>query len=49
MVDSFEDVVDMVVHYCHLIKPFFWGSGKELVVFIEVYGPWIKPIEPTIG
>ena len=48
MVDALEDVIDVVVHYSHSVKPFFCGWRGEFVVVIEVYGAWIKAIETPI-
>ena len=48
MVDTFEDVVDVVVYCSHSIKPFYCGGRGEFVVVIEVYGAWIKAIETSI-
>ena len=48
VVDSFEDVVDIVVHYSHSIQPFFCGRGGDFVVIVEKYGQWIKDIETSI-
>ena len=47
IVDSFEEVVDMVMHCSHSVKPFFCSWGGEFVVVIEVYGAWIKAIETS--
>ena len=49
MVDTLEDLVDMVVHCSHSVEPFFCGGGGELVFIIEVYSAWIKAIETSIG
>ena len=49
MVDTFEDVVDMVVYRSHSIEPFFCGRRGQFVVVIEVYGAWIKAIETSVG
>ena len=49
VVDLFEDVVDVVMHCSHSVKPFFCNGGKEFVVVIEVYGAWIKAIETSVG
>ena len=49
MVELFEDVVDVVVHCSHSIKPFFCRGGGQFVVVIEVYGAWIKAIETSVG
>ena len=49
MVDSFKDIMDVVVHYSHLVKAFFCGKGGEFVVVVEVYGARIKAIETFIG
>ena len=48
MVDTFEHVVDVVVHCSHSIKPFFCSGRGEFVVIIEVYGAWIKDIKTSI-
>ena len=48
IVDLFENVVDVVVHFAHLVKPFFCGRGGEFVAFIEVYGIWIKALETSV-
>ena len=47
MVDMFEDVVDMVVHYSQSVEPFFCGGGGEFVVVIKVYGAGIKAIKTS--
>ena len=49
MVDSFKDVVEVVVYYCHSVEPFFCSRGAEFVVIIEVYSAWIKAIETSVG
>ena len=49
IVDTLEDIVDMVVHYSHSVEPFFCSGGGEFVVVIEVYGAWIKAIETSVG
>ena len=38
VVDSFEDVVDVVVHSSHSIEQFFCSGRGEFVVVIKVYG-----------
>ena len=48
MVDTFEDIVDIVVHYSHSVEPFFCGRGREFVVIVEVYGAWIKAIKTSV-
>ena len=48
VVDSFEDVMDMVVHSSHSYKLFFCSGGGEFVVVGEVYGTWIKAIETSV-
>ena len=48
IVDSFEDIVDVVVHSSHSVKPFFCSSRAEFVVIIKVYGAWIKAIETSV-
>ena len=49
MVDMLENIVDMVVHCSHSVKPFFCDGGGKFVVVIEVYGVWIKAIETSVG
>ena len=49
IVASFEDVVDMVVHYSNFIEPFFCSQRGEFVVVVEVYSVWIKSIETSVG
>ena len=31
-VDLFEGIVDLVVHSCHSLEPFFCGRGEEFEV-----------------
>ena len=38
IVDTFEDVVDMVVHCSHSGEPFFCGGRGEFMVLIVAYG-----------
>ena len=48
MVNSFENVMHMVVHCSHSVEPFFCGGRGEFVVVVEVYGRWIKAIETSV-
>ena len=48
VVDLFEDVKVVVLHYSHPIKPFFCGMGGEFVVIVKVCGAWIKAIETSV-
>ena len=48
MVDSFEDVADMVVYCIYSVEPFFCGAGGKLVVVVEVYDAWIKSIKTFV-
>ena len=48
MVDTLEDVVDVVVYCSYSVEPFFCGWRGEFVLVIEVYGAWIKAIETPI-
>ena len=48
IVDLFEDVADVVMHYSHFIKPFICSSREEFVDIITVYGTWIKTIETFV-
>ena len=49
VVDSFEDVVDVVMPCSHSVMPFFCSGGGEFAVVIEVYDAWIKGIETSVG
>ena len=49
VLDLFEDIMDLVMHYSYSIEPFFSSGGGEFVVVIEVYGAWIKAIETSVG
>ena len=44
MIDSFEDVMNVVVYSSHSIEAFFHSRRGEFVVAIEVHGMWIKGI-----
>ena len=48
VVDSFADVVDVVMHCSHSAKAFFCGGGGEFIVVIQMYGAWIKAIETSV-
>ena len=49
VVDSFEYVVDVVMHCSNSVKPFFCRRGGGCVVVIKVHGAWIKAIETSVG
>ena len=49
IVDTFGDVVDVVVHYTHLVEPFFCGRRGEFIVVIKVYGVLIPAKETSAG
>ena len=49
VVDSLEDVVDMVMHCSHSFEAFFCSRRGEFVVLIQVYGTWITAIETSVG
>ena len=48
MVDTLDDLVDIIVHCSPSVEPFFCGGGGKFVVVIEVYGAWIKAIETSV-
>ena len=48
VVDSFEDVVDGVMHCSPSIELFLCSRGKGFVALIKVYGMWIKAIETSV-
>ena len=49
VVDSLQDVIDVVMHCSHSVVPFFCSRGGDFVVVIDVYGVWIKAIETSVG
>ena len=49
IVNSLEDIVDMLVHYSDSVKPFIHVRRGEFVVVVKLYGAWIKAIEAYIG
>ena len=48
VVDTFEDVVDKVVHSSHSVEPLSHSGRGEFVVGIETCSLWIKAIENSI-
>ena len=48
MLDSFEDIMDMVVHYSRFVELFFCGRRGEFVVIIELYGRWITAVKTSV-
>ena len=48
IVDAFENVVDVVVNCCYLVKPFFCGRAGEFEVIMEMYSAWIKVTEASV-
>ena len=48
VVHSFEDVVDVVMHYSHSVEAFFCNRGGEFVVVNEVYDACIKATETSV-
>ena len=49
MIDMLVDVVDMVMHCSHPIKPFFCGGREDFVLIIQLYFVWIKTIGTSVG
>ena len=49
MVNTLEDVVDMVVHCGNSVELFFCSGRGEFVVIVEVNSTWIKAIEISVG
>ena len=37
VIDSFEDVIDMVVLCTHSREPFFYGNRVEFIVVVEAH------------
>ena len=48
-VDTFEGVVNLVMHCSHSVSPFFSGGGREFRVVIEVYRAWVETIQASVG
>ena len=48
VIDSYKDVMDVIGHYSHLIKLFFYGGGWEFIVVIQLYNASIKAIQTSI-
>ena len=48
VVNYFQDVVDVVVHYNHSIKPFFCGRREKFVLVIKVDSVRIKAIVASV-
>ena len=48
MVDSFEHIMDVVVHYTYSITAFFYSGGGEFVIVFEVHGAWIRGMETSV-
>ena len=48
VVDTFEDVMDVVVQYSHSVKAFFYGRRAVFIVVIKVNCARIKDIETSV-
>ena len=48
VVDSFENMMDMLVHGTHSIQRFFCSRWGEFVVVVEAYGAHINGIEASV-
>ena len=48
IVDSFENIVYVVMYYSDCIKPFFYRARGDFIVIVKVYDAWIKAIETSI-
>ena len=48
VVDLLKDIVDVVVHYSHFIKPFFFCRRGDLLVVVEVHGAQVEVIETSV-
>ena len=49
MINTVEDLVDMVMYCNYSVQPFFCDGGGVFIVVIEVYGACIKAIETSVG
>ena len=49
IVDSFEEIINVVVHSSYYIKLFFCSGRGYFVVINKVYGMWIKARETSLG
>ena len=48
VVNSFKDIVDVVVRCIDSVELFFCGKSGEFVVFVEVCDVWIKATENSV-
>ena len=48
IVNTFKNVINVVVYCCHSLKPFFCTNREEFVVIIVAYSAWIKPTETSV-
>ena len=48
VVDSFKDVMDMVMYCSHMVEAFFYGGRGEFVVIIEVNCARVESIEASV-
>ena len=37
VVDSFEDIIDVIIHCSHSVEPLIYSGGGEFIVVIGVY------------
>ena len=49
MVDTLENIMDMLMHCSHYVEPFFCSGGGGFIVVINVYGAWIKGMQTSVG
>ena len=48
VVDSFEEIVDVVMQCSYLVQPFFCSRGAEFIVVINLHSVGIEAIEIAI-
>ena len=46
--DSFEYILNVVVHCSYLVKPFFCGGKVEFAGIVNKHSAWIKGIEASV-
>ena len=47
IVNTLENIVDVVVHSSHSVELVFYSGRGEFVVVIEMYSAWLKAIETS--
>ena len=48
VIDSFNNIKDVIVHHSYSVQPFFCSRREEVLVVDEVHDACIKPVETSI-